>query len=58
MVALTGPAGGGFLLDTNGLHRAQLAADGGGGGGGPRTAVLLEWRARSRVTYDLGAIYL
>ena len=34
-VALTGPAGGGFLLDTNGLHRAML-----GEGGRPRTTRL------------------
>ena len=43
-IALTGPAGGGFLLDTNGLHRAML-----GGGGRSRTAIRLEWHDSRKV---------
>ena len=42
VVSLTGPAGGGFLLDTNGLHRAQLS-------GRARTAIQLEWHAKTKV---------
>ena len=43
VVPLTGPAGGGFLLDTNALHRAQLS------GLRPRTAILLEWHAHAKI---------
>lgn len=45
-VPLTGDAGGGFLLDTNGLHRAQLD---GWDGRTKRTAVLLEFHAHHKI---------
>ena len=45
-VPLTGDAGGGFLLDTNGLHRAQLD---GWDGKTKRTAVLLEFHAHRKI---------
>ena len=43
IVPLIGPAGGGFLLDTNALHRAQLD------GVRSRTAILLEWHAHRKI---------
>jgi hypothetical protein len=43
IVPLTGQAGGGFLLDTNALHRAELH------GVRERTAVLLEWHAHRKI---------
>ena len=47
VVPLTGRAGGGFLLDTNGIHRAQLSAQ--LSGGAPRTAILLEWHPHRKI---------
>ena len=43
VVPLIGKAGGGFLLDTNMLHRASLQ------GGRARVAVLLEWHAHRKI---------
>ena len=43
VAALTGKAGGGFLLDTNALHKAQLV------GSRSRTAIQLEWHAHRKV---------
>ena len=48
VVPLTGRAGGGFLLDTNALHRAQLD------GRQARTAILLEWHAHGKVPSLVG----
>ena len=43
MVTLDGPAGGGFLLDTNALHRGYL------GGREARTAVMLEFHPHGKI---------
>ena len=43
IVPLTGSAGGGFLLDTNALHRAKLD------GTARRTAILLEFHAHRKI---------
>jgi hypothetical protein len=43
VVTLDGPAGGGFLLDTNAIHRGQL------GGSRPRTAVMMEFHRHGKI---------
>lgn len=43
VVPLVGRAGGGFLLDTNALHRAQLD------GARERIAILLEWHGHNKI---------
>ena len=43
LVRLTGPAGGGFLLDTNALHRGAAR------GSRPRTVVLMHFHAHGKV---------
>ena len=46
--SLTGPRGGGFIFDTNGLHKAQLAAN------TSRTVAILEFQPHGKVGPLLG----